>query len=98
MIKTGVMMTGEMGFDDIFFSDNYDADIALWIIFIIFVLIMNIVLMNLLVSTYSLFCLKKEKRGEDKQKLVKPKRLGGENSVHGKVQLKGIRFLPLTRL
>lgn len=44
------MMTGEMGFDDIFFSENHEADIALWVIFVIFVLIMNIVLMNLLVS------------------------------------------------
>jgi len=47
------MMTGEMGFDDLFFHSEEGADPLLWFIFIIFVLVLNILLMNLLVRSYT---------------------------------------------
>ena len=43
-------MTGEMGFDELFFYGGGKPDPILWVIFIIFVLVLNIILMNLLVS------------------------------------------------
>ena len=54
-MKVGVMMTGEMGFDDLFFHGHEKGpDPLLWLLFIIFVLILNILLMNLLVSSISI--------------------------------------------
>ena len=49
LIKTGVMMTGEMGFDDYFFQENVHPLPVTWVLFTLFVLIMVIILMNLLV-------------------------------------------------
>jgi len=50
LIKTGVMMTGELGFDDFFFQDSVNPLPATWLLFTLFIIIMVIILMNLLVG------------------------------------------------
>ncbi|XP_047128763.1 transient receptor potential cation channel subfamily A member 1 homolog isoform X1 [Hydra vulgaris] len=54
LVKTGVMMTGEITFDDVFSNNLSYLDkpfvTVTWIIFLLFLIIMVIVLMNLLVG------------------------------------------------
>ena len=50
LVKTGVMMIGEFDFGEIFFpSDNSAVPELAWVLFIVFVIIITLLLMNLLV-------------------------------------------------
>lgn len=49
IVKTGVMMIGEFDFDDLFNSPDITVPGVTWFIFIVFVIVMTLILMNLLV-------------------------------------------------
>lgn len=49
IVKTGVMMIGEFDFDDLFNSPEITVPGVTWFIFIVFVIVMTLILMNLLV-------------------------------------------------
>ena len=49
IVKTGVMMIGEFDFDDLFNSADVTVPGVTWFIFIVFVIVMTLILMNLLV-------------------------------------------------
>jgi len=49
IVKTGVMMIGEFDFDDLFNSAEITVPGVTWFIFIVFVIVMTLILMNLLV-------------------------------------------------
>ncbi|RMX34541.1 hypothetical protein pdam_00021148, partial [Pocillopora damicornis] len=48
IVKTAVMMIGEFDFDDLFNSPDQDVPDVAWFIFIVFLIIMTLILMNLL--------------------------------------------------
>ena len=49
IVKTGVMMIGEFDFDDLFNSPDVTVPGVTWFIFVVFVIVMTLILMNLLV-------------------------------------------------
>ena len=61
IVKTGVMMIGEFDFDNIFNSQDEDqvkeqkVPGVTWFIFIVFLIIMTLILMNLLVRFFMTF-------------------------------------------
>lgn len=50
IVKTGVMMIGEFDFDDLFNSPDITVPGVTWFIFIVFVIVMTLILMNLLIG------------------------------------------------
>lgn len=50
IVKTAVMMIGEFDFDDLFNSPDQDVPGVAWFIFIVFLIIMTLILMNLLIG------------------------------------------------
>jgi len=50
IVKTGVMMIGEFDFDDLFNSPDSAVPGVTWFIFIVFVIVMTLILMNLLIG------------------------------------------------
>lgn len=50
IVKTGVMMIGEFDFDDLFNSDSVSVPGVTWFLFIVFLIIMTLILMNLLIG------------------------------------------------
>ena len=55
IVKTGVMMIGEFDFDDIFNDNKKNVPGVTWFIFIVFLIIMTLILMNLLVRLLMTF-------------------------------------------
>lgn len=50
IVKTGVMMIGEFDFDNIFNEDDVKVPAVTWFLFIVFLIIMTLILMNLLIG------------------------------------------------